>query len=363
MSEAFVPLPESRPVPGSSSASASGSADPRRRRRADLALVVAAFFFGTTFLVVQDAVGDASPVGFLAVRFLLGAAVLAVVARRRPGTPGELRHGFAAGLALLVGYVLQTVGLQHTTAATSAFLTYLLVVVVPFLGWVALGRRPHPLTAAGVLLAVAGLALLTDGGGTGLGRGEVLTLGCAVAFAVHIVILGEVAGRHDPVRLTCIQLATVGLACLGPAAVTGGLAMPGSALAAAAFTGVFATALAFLAMVAAQQVVSPARAALVLLLEPVFAALLGWVVGDGLTATALAGGVLVVSAVVVAEVVPAALADGARGLRPRAARADVAGRETDPHADPRRDRPAGRRIRLGGTATVPGGRRLGAGDD
>lgn len=98
--------------------------------------------------------------------------------------------------------------------------------------------------------------------------------------------------------------------------MTGGLAMPASALAAAAFTGVFATAVAFLAMVAAQQVVSPARAALVLLLEPVFAALLGWVVGDGLTATAVAGGALVVAAVVVAEVVPAALSDRARRVGP-----------------------------------------------
>lgn len=319
MSEAYVPLPEPGAGPPGALAGPArpaarpGPVDPGRRRRADAALVVAAFFFGTTFLVVQDAVDDASPVGFIAVRFLLGAGVLAAAARLRgrPGTPGELRHGMIAGLALLAGYVLQTVGLQYTTAATSAFVTYLLVVFVPLLAWVALRRRPHWLTAAGVVLAVAGMALLTGGGDTGFGRGEVLTLGCAVAFAVHILVLGETAGRHDPVRLTCVQLLTVGLACLGPAAVTGGLAMPASALAAAAFTGVFATALAFLLMVGAQQVVSPARAALVLLLEPVFAALLGWATGDPFTAGAAAGGALVVAAVVVAEVVPASLADRA----------------------------------------------------
>jgi drug/metabolite transporter (DMT)-like permease len=302
---------EPRPEPAATRA---GRGD---RRRADAALVVAAFFFGTTFLVVQGAVDDASPVGFLAVRFLLGAAALAVVARRRPSTPREGRHGVVAGLALLVGYVLQTVGLQYTSAATSAFLTYLLVVFVPLQAWAFLGRRPHALTGAGVVLAVAGLALLTGGGGTGLGRGEALTLGCAVAFAAHIVVLGEVAERHDPVRLTCIQLFTVGVACLVPAAATGGLAMPAGAVAAAAFTGVFATALAFLAMVGAQRVVSPARAALVLLLEPVFAALLGWVTGDELTAGAVAGGALVVAAVVVAEVVPAVLADRERRDRLR----------------------------------------------
>src|SRR5829696_4772390 len=302
MSEPFVPQEDARPRERD-------RPERRARRRADLALVLAAFAFGTTFIVVQDAVEGADPTGFLALRFLLGAAVLAVVARRRPrGTPHELRHGVAAGLALAVGYVAQTVGLQYTTAATSAFLTYMLVVVVPLTGWVALRRRPHPLTGLGVLLAVAGLALLTGGGGTGFGRGEALTLVCAVAFAVHIVILGEVAARHDPVRLTCVQLVTVGAVCLVPAAVTGGLALPASAVGAAVFTGVFATAVAFLAMVAAQRVVSPARAALVLLLEPVFAALLDWLTGAPVRASTAAGGALILVAVVVAEVLPDALA-------------------------------------------------------
>jgi drug/metabolite transporter (DMT)-like permease len=290
----------------------------RAHRRADLALVLAAFAFGTTFIVVQDAVEDADPTGFLAARFLLGGAVLAVVARRRPRrAPHELRHGIAAGLALTVGYISQTVGLQYTTAATSAFLTYMLVVVVPLAGWMALGRRPHPLTAVGVALAVAGLALLTGGGGTGFGRGEVLTLVCAVAFAVHIVILGEVASRHDAVRLTCVQLLTVGGVCLVPALVTGGLALPADAVGAAVFTGVFATALAFLAMVAAQRIVSPARAALVLLLEPVFAAILDGLTGAPVRASTAAGGALILVAVVVAEVLPETLTTR------RAARAGV----------------------------------------
>jgi drug/metabolite transporter (DMT)-like permease len=291
----------------------------RAHRRADLALVLAAFAFGTTFIVVQDAVEDADPTGFLAARFLLGGAVLAVVARRRTRrAPHELRHGIAAGLALTVGYISQTVGLQYTTAATSAFLTYMLVVVVPLAGWLALGRRPHPLTAVGVALAVAGLALLTGGGGTGFGRGEVLTLVCAVAFAVHIVILGEVASRHDAVRLTCVQLLTVGGVCLVPALVTGGLALPADAVGAAVFTGVFATALAFLAMVAAQRIVSPARAALVLLLEPVFAAILDGLTGAPVRASTAAGGALILVAVVVAEVLPETLATR------RAAGAEVA---------------------------------------
>lgn len=300
MSEAAVPLPVPE-EPG-------GPAPRPHRWQADVALVVAAFFFGTTFLVVQDAVQDADPVSFIAVRFLIAAAVLGALGHGRPSTPGELRHGVAAGSALLVGYVLQTIGLQYTTPSTSAFITYLLVVFVPLITFAVLRLRPHPLTLVGLVLAVGGLVLLTGGAGMSFGRGEALTLGCAVAFAAHIVILGETAGRHDAIRLTCVQVGTVGVACLAASLVTGGLEMGAGALAAAAFTGVFATALAFFAMVWAQRVVSPSRAALILLLEPVFAALLAWATGDPLTASALAGGLLILGAVVVAEVLPPYLA-------------------------------------------------------
>jgi len=309
MSEAAIPLPE----PAAADA-APGGTTTAPRWQADAALVLAAFCFGTTFLVVQNAVDDVEPVPFLAVRFLIGGVVLGLIGRRRTATAGERRHGVAAGVALLVGYVLQTVGLQYTSPATSAFLTYLLVVFVPLLTFVALRRRPHPLTLVGLGCAVGGLVLLTGGAAMSLGRGEVLTLGCALAFAAHIVILGETAARHDAIRLTCIQVLTVGLACLAASGATGGLAMPATAWAAAAFTGIFATALAFFAMVWAQRIVGPSRAALILLLEPVFAALLSWVTGDSLPASALAGGLLILVSVVVAEVVPAWLA--ARGERP-----------------------------------------------
>ena len=184
--------------------------------------------------MVQDAIERVEPIPFLAVRFSVGAAVLWPIARRRPASPGEWRDGTARGLALLTGYVLQTIGLQYTDSATSAFLTYLLVVFVPVLGFVVHRRRPHPVTLAGIAVAVVGMVLLTDPGGSGatagFGRGEVLTLGCAVAFAAHVVVLGTTARRHDPFRLTAIQVSFVGLACAGPGAVLGGYRFPAAAL-------------------------------------------------------------------------------------------------------------------------------------
>lgn len=277
-------------------------------RTGDAALVVAAICFGTTFLVVQRAVERVGPVPFLAVRFLIGALVLWPLARRRPASPGELRDGLLAGIALVIGYVLQTVGLQYTGSATSAFITYMLVVFVPVLGLVLLRRRPHRITLVGIVVAVVGLVLLTDPGGAsqsaGFGRGEVLTLGCAIAFAAHVVILGETAHRHDPIRLATVQLAVVGGACAIPGIWLGGYAFPAPALAAAVATALFATALAFVLQVAGQRTVVPARAALLLLLEPVFAGFVASVRGEVLTSSQLAGALLILVAVVLSETLP-----------------------------------------------------------
>jgi drug/metabolite transporter (DMT)-like permease len=272
-------------------------------RRGDLALAGAALCFGGTFLVVQEAIEDVEPIPFLAVRFLIGAAVLWTIAHRRPSTPGELRDGVIAGAALLSGYVFQTIGLQYTDSATSAFITYLLVVFVPLIGFVVLRRRPHPATLAGIAVAVAGLVLLTDpgGAGAGFGRGELLTLGCALGFACHVVALGATAHRHDPARFTAIQVSFVGLSCLLPGATLGGYRFSGVALAGAAGTALVATSLAFFLQVTGQQTVPPARAAVVLLLEPVFAAVLAAVTGDALSLSQYLGGATILGAVLLTE--------------------------------------------------------------
>ena len=277
-------------------------------RAGDLALVVAAVCFGSTFLVVQGAIERVEPIPFLAVRFLLAAAVLWPLARSRPSSPGEVRDGLLAGGALVLGYVLQTVGLQYTGSATSAFITYLLVVFVPLLALVLLRRRPHPVTLLGVVVAVVGLVLLTDPGGAGqsggFGRGELLTLGCAVAFAAHVLILGETAHRHDPIRLAAVQVTLVGVACAVPGLWLGGYRFPAPALAAAVATALLATALAFGLQVFGQRSVPPARAALLLLLEPVFAGVIASIGGEGLTATQLGGATLILGAVILSETLP-----------------------------------------------------------
>jgi drug/metabolite transporter (DMT)-like permease len=219
-----------------------------------------------------------------------------------------MRDGAIAGVALLVGYLLQTIGLQYTDPATSAFITYLLVVFVPLIGIVLLRRRPHPVTLGAVVVAVGGLVLLTDPGGggeaAGFGKGELLTLGCALAYAVHLLVVGQTAHRHDPIRLATVQVAVVGLACLGPGAAMGGYDFPAAALAAAVATGLVATAGAFALQTAGQRTVPPSRAALLLLLEPVFAAVISGLQGDALSLGQYLGGAVILVAVLISEMVP-----------------------------------------------------------
>ncbi len=294
---------------------------------ADARLVGAAALFGGTFVVVQEGVTEAEPVPFLGVRFAVAVAVLWPVARRRPVTAGLGRDGAAAGLALGTGYVLQTAGLQYTASSTSAFITYLLVVFVPLLSALVLRRPPHPSTVAAVAVAVVGLVLLTGGptgdltgagggGDGGLGRGEALTLGCAVAFAAHIVILARVAHRHDAVRLTLVQLAVVAAGCGLAGLVFGGYGFGAGGYGAAIATGVGATAVAFVLQVSAQQVLGPTRTALILLMEPVFAAGLGYATGERLGWVGALGAVLILVAVLAVELGPARLARGAGSGHP-----------------------------------------------
>ena len=256
--------------------------------------------FGTTFVMVKDAVRDVGPVPFLAVRFLIGALAMAPFARRGSPQPGAWRAGLVCGIALLLGYVFQTVGLQYTTSSVSAFVTYLLVVMVPVISAVTLRRAPTPPTIVGVVLATAGLCLLT-GRGVHLGKGELLTLGCALSFAVHIVLLAHFAPRFDTTKLNGIQLLVVGGACLVPGLWLGGYGFTARAWLAAVYTGVAVSGVALGLQLWGQRRVGPTRTSLLLMIEPVSAAFLGYAVGDRLGVGGVVGALLILAGIAVAE--------------------------------------------------------------
>ncbi len=273
----------------------------RANSTGQLAILGAGVLFGSTFVVVKSAVEDSGPIPFLAVRFLIGGLVLLPLATRSPAQPGEWRAGAWCGVSLLVGYVLQTVGLQYTTASVSAFITYLLVVIVPVISAVMLRRAPRPLTVVGIAVATGGLFLLS-GGVSHLGRGELLTVGCAISFAIHVVLLAEFAPRYSIARLTAIQLLVVGGACLVPGAFLGGYGFGLSAWMAAIYTAIGVSALALGLQSWGQRRVGPSHASLLLMIEPVAAAVLGWLLHERLGATGIAGAALILAGIAISEV-------------------------------------------------------------
>lgn len=279
------------------------------------ALLVVTAIWGSTFVVVKDAIDRMSVMDFLAWRFGLAALAMVLVRPRAVAAVGPTgrRAGVVLGLALGLGYVLQTFGLQTTPASVSGFVTGMYVVFTPLVAGLLLRRAIGAGAWVAVALATAGLALIALRGFS-VGTGELLTLGCALAFGLHIVGLGEWSASHDAFGLAVVQLATVAVLCTVVALPTGGLAPPpdGGVWAALALTALAATALGFLAQTWAQAHLPATRAAIVMTMEPVFAGVFGVAIGgDSLGTRTLTGATLVLAAMLLAELGPRRGADAA----------------------------------------------------
>jgi len=277
-----------------------------RSRLPEVVLFLVALVWGGTFLATRVAMEDTGPFAFLAVRFLIGAALVGAFVRRRPSR-NEMKAGVLIGLTLLIAYALQTIGLRHTTSARSAFITSLYVPLVPLLQYPFTGVRASRAAWWGAGLAFVGLAFLSMEGDLSLqfGLGEWLTLGAAVASAVQIVLIGRFAGSGDSTRLTAIQLGFVGLASVALLPLDGPFAFTTRALVIAVGMGVVATAGALWAMNWAQRSVAPSRATLIYATEPVWAAMIGLIAGERIGSTAGIGAALIVGGILVSEFGPA----------------------------------------------------------
>jgi drug/metabolite transporter (DMT)-like permease len=279
-----------------------------RRYRAEGALVLAAFFFGVTFPLVHDALEDITPFAYLLLRFaiaVLALAPFAVAIVRSKGENQRLlwRTGAIAGALLFGGYATQTIGLQYTSPSTSAFITGLYVCLTPFIEAAVRRRAPSPWVIAGIAVATAGLFLLT-GADLRFGQGEAWTLACAVLFAIWIVYQGAYANRLHAVPFTTVQMGMVALLCLPPAGVQGTGNVTALAIFAVAFTGVACSSIALSLQLFGQQRIAPSRAALILLSEPVFAAMAGYVAGERLGAIELVGAAVILLGIGITEFGP-----------------------------------------------------------
>ncbi|KIP97089.1 DMT family transporter [Pseudomonas sp. HN2] len=277
-----------------------------RFSKAECVLVLITMIWGGTFLLVQHAMTVSGPMFFVGLRFAAAAAIVAMFSWRhlRELTVFEVKAGSFIGVAIMLGYGLQTVGLQTIPSSQSAFITALYVPFVPLLQWLVLGRRPGLMPSIGIMLAFTGLMLLSGPSGAALNfsPGEIATLISAVAIAAEIILISTFAGQVDVRRVTVVQLAVTAMLSFLLVVPTGEVIPEFSWLLLVTALGLGAASAAIqVAMNWAQKSVSPTRATLIYAGEPVWAGIVGRIAGERLPAIALVGAGLIVAAVIVSE--------------------------------------------------------------
>jgi drug/metabolite transporter (DMT)-like permease len=271
-------------------------------KASDAALLMVAFIWGLTFVLVKESLVFIPPFKFLFYRFLLSFLLLFAGSLKRLKylDVNTLKYGTLIGVSLFCGYGFQTVGLQYTTPANAGFITGLSVIMVPFLSIVFLKKKPHAYALFGVLCAAAGLFFLSFQE-LQMNYGDFLILLCAFSFALHIILVGKYSPHYDPVLLTTIQIGTVALMSfflsVGTAAV-----INQTVLEAVVITSLFATVMAFLIQNSAQRHTPPTRTAVLFATEPVFAAVCSFVlIQEVFTIRKIAGCILILAGMVITE--------------------------------------------------------------
>jgi drug/metabolite transporter (DMT)-like permease len=263
--------------------------------------------WGSTFFLLKDVLDRIPVTDFLAVRFALAAVALWLVFPRSVArlTPLERRHGVLLGLVYGGAQLLQTVGLQTTSASVSGFVTGMYVVFTPLLAAVLLRARIGATVWAAVALSTVGLGVLSLQG-FALGTGETLTLLSALLYGAHIVGLGAWSSSRSAIGLTVVQLLTITAVC-GVGALPGGIVLPqtGGDWLALVHMALVAGALALVVQTWAQAHLAATRAAIIMTMEPVFAALFAVLFGGEVLGPRIAvGGALVLAAMYLVELGP-----------------------------------------------------------
>jgi drug/metabolite transporter (DMT)-like permease len=296
-----------------------------RSLKAHILLVLVTFAWGATFVSVKDALTNVSPLLFNFLRMASASvALVAVFWREMPrlthisqqkrdmghpnGPVSMIMGGTLLGIFLWAGYSFQTVGLKYTTPSKSAFITGMAVVLVPLIVAISGRRLPNRWTVAGVLSAFAGLYLMTIPSSegfslAGINRGDLLTIGCPVSFALHIYTMGKLMQRYSfkPIAVMQVAVATLLMGATIPLERLHFVAT-GEAIFAILFTGLICTAAAFSIQAWAQQFTPPTHTALIFVLEPVFAALTSYVLlGEHLGTRGTVGATLIFSGILVSE--------------------------------------------------------------
>lgn len=274
---------------------------------ATAALLAVTAVWGSTFFLIHDLLVRVPTLDFLAVRFAIASLTLVVLAPRALGrlTAESRKHAMVLGCLYGAAQILQTLGLAKTPASVSGFITGMYVVATPIFAALILHSRIGRSTWVAVLLAMAGLGVLTLSGFT-IGYGEALIFVAAMIYALHIVGLGAWSEPGQAIGMSIVQLMVITVICLVCTAPNG-IVFPDRLgdWVSVVYMAVFAGAAAMIGQTWAQAHLPPARAAIIMSMEPVFAALFAVLFGgESATVRMVFGGLMVLAAMVIVELAP-----------------------------------------------------------
>lgn len=288
----------------------------KRKWLADSGLLFVTFIWGSTFVIVQDAIANIPPLAFNGWRFLVAALFLLLfilLYKQKEPIHFSIKlvlNGILLGSFLFIGYGTQTIALLYTTSSKTAFITGLSVVVVPLFSWLLLRQMPKKSALIGVVISTIGLYLLTDLSHFSFNKGDLLAFCCALAFGLHIIITAKVTHSYSSMGLTLIQLLTVSVFSFIGSFWTDGAAITFSlvpfkqtmVLFSCLFTALFATAIAYLLQTSLQRFTPPTHVGIIFIMEPVFAAITALVFTDeAMSEMTIIGGVFILFGMLAAE--------------------------------------------------------------
>ena len=290
---------------------------------ADLGLLLVAIFWGGGFVVTKNILDNMGPFYFLGIRFCAAALILLIIFHKRIRKVDFLtvKKGMVIGFFLFMGFATQTVGLLYTTPARQGFITGTNVVMVPFIYMLVTGKKVEKRAVFGALMTSVGLAIISlQHGVMGFNLGDSLTLACALFFASHIVSIGILVKKADPINLTIIQLALTGVLSLLIALFFEPI--PTISLKAGimgiGYMVLFSSIAAFLIQNIAQTFTFPTHAAILLSLESVFGAIfsaLFW--GENITTKFIIGALIILAGIIITELRPVKKKSGSKETSPQ----------------------------------------------
>lgn len=272
-----------------------------------LGLLTVTIIWGGGFVASDLALETLTPFQIMFIRFMIAAVIMTVLGRDsiRTITREEIKCGIMLGAALFGGFALQIIGLQYTTPSKNAFLTAINVVIVPFIALVIYRKKIPVKSLIGAGMAIVGAAVLSLQSDFSIGAGDILTLACAVCFALQIFLTGEFVGKIRPTVLNFLQMTTAFVLSGIGLIVTGSFHFAPStgSLLAVLYLGVVSTTITYLLQTVSQKYVDETKSAIILSMEAVFGTVFSVILlHEDVTVRMVIGSMLILAAVLVSEV-------------------------------------------------------------